>query len=59
MRKGSFGARGWFVAIAFVLALVPRGTVIDSAATAERATGKQTGAPIVLAQGRCFNGKCY
>jgi hypothetical protein len=49
-------------AIAFVVVLAPmaRGPVVDSATIAGQATGKHVGsAAIVLAQGRCFNGKCF
>lgn len=51
-----------FAAVAFVVVLAPiaRGPTVDSAAVADQATGKHAGgAPIVLTQGRCFNGKCY
>ena len=51
-----------FAAIALLLVLAPitRGYVVDSGAVAENATGKHAGASaVLLAQGRCFNGRCF
>jgi hypothetical protein len=48
--------------IAFVVVLAPmtRAPSVDSATIAGQATGKHAGsAAIVLAQGRCFNGRCF
>ncbi len=53
-----------FVVIALILAtsLLPtaRGDKGGNAAAVKAASGDRVGsAPIVLAQGRCFNGRCY
>lgn len=50
-----------FAAVALVLALAPiwRGYVVDSGPVADQAIAKQAGAPaVILAQGRCSNGRC-
>ncbi len=62
MNTTSFGiAMHRFVAIAFILVLAPiaRGPVANSVIVADQATSKQAITSIVLAQGRCFNGKCF
>ncbi len=49
-----------FAAIALVLAPLARGYAIDSVVLADQSAGRHAGAHvIVLAQGRCFNGRCY
>jgi hypothetical protein len=48
------------IAFVVVLTLVARGPSVDSATIAGQAAGKHAGsAAIMLAQGRCFNGKCF
>ena len=50
-----------FAAVALVLALAPiwRGYVVDTGVVADQAIAKHAGAPaVILAQGRCSNGKC-
>ena len=64
MYAKSFGiAMRRLATVAFVVVLAPiaRGPAVESATIADQATGKHTGAAaaIVLAQGRCFNGKCF
>jgi hypothetical protein len=62
MNAGSLGiAMRRFAAIAVVLVLVPfaRSPAVNSAIVADQAAGKHAGVEIVLAQGRCFNGKCF
>ena len=50
-----------FATVAMLLVLAPaaRGPAVDAALVADQAPGKQPGAAIVLAQGRCFNGRCF
>jgi hypothetical protein len=48
-------------AVALVLALAPiwRGSVVESGVVADQAIGQHAGAStVILAQGRCSNGKC-
>jgi hypothetical protein len=50
-----------FAAVALVLAVAPiaRGYVVDAGVVADQATGKHAGAAaVILAQGRCSNGRC-
>jgi hypothetical protein len=63
MNAKSFGvAMRWLAPIAFVLVLAPiaRGPAPASAIVADQATAdRASAAPLVLAQGRCFNGRCF
>jgi hypothetical protein len=48
------------IAVTVAFAHIARGPAVDSATVTDQMTGKHAGAPaVVLAQGRCFNGKCY
>jgi hypothetical protein len=63
MNAKSFGvAMRRLAPIAFVLVLAPiaRDPAPSSAIVADHATADRAGAaPVVLAQGRCFNGRCF